>query len=159
MKLLYMTYICFILFMFFITPAALLQAASPLTVHDPWVLESPPGMKVMAAYMNLTNESEKDRIITAVSSPDFNRVEMHKTVIDNDQASMMKQESMTIKAGQDLAFQPGGHHFMLIGPKKPVTSGESVAIQLTLSSGENIDVIAPVRKFNEMQHNKGEHSH
>ncbi|UCH45653.1 MAG: copper chaperone PCu(A)C, partial [Nitrospiraceae bacterium] len=61
--------------MFFITPAALLQAASPLTVHNPWVLESPPGMKVMAAYMNLTNESEKDRIITAVSSPDFNRVE------------------------------------------------------------------------------------
>jgi len=146
---------CIVLILLFVAPATGMQAANALTVHDPWVLEAPPGMKVMAAYMTLKNNSAKDLIVTAVSSPAFNRVEMHKTVMNNDLASMIKQDTMTVKAGQDLLFKPGGNHLMLIGPKKPLKSGASVDIQLTMSNGEYTTVTAPVRKFDDMQHNRG----
>jgi len=155
----YATFYCSFFVVLFIATLSLVQADSPLDVHNPWVLEAPPGMKVMAAYMTLKNDSAKDLIITTVSSPSFNRVEMHKTVMDKDKASMIKQDTMTVKAGQDLLFKPGGSHLMLIGPKKPLKSGESIDIKLTLRNGEYIIVTAPVRKFNDMQQKKGGQSH
>lgn len=159
MKKVYATFYCSFFVVLFITTLSLVHAASPLAVQEPWVLEAPPGMKVMAAYMTLKNDSAKDLIITTVSSPSFNRVEMHKTVMDKDQASMIKQDTMIVKAGQDLLFKPGGNHFMLIGPATPLKSGDSVEIQLTMSNEEYIIVTAPVRKFNDMQQKKGGHSH
>jgi len=41
-----------------IVPVSILNAGNFLSVQDAWVLEAPPGMKVMAAYMIIKNSSE-----------------------------------------------------------------------------------------------------
>jgi len=136
--------ICILVF-----PISIVYAGDPLSVIDAWVLEAPPGMKVMAAYMTLKNISDNNYELKAVSSPEFERVEMHHTIIEHDQARMEKQNTMTVQAGNTLKFEPGGNHLMLINPKKSLRRGDDVVLSLIFNQGNKLDVIAQVRKRSE----------
>jgi len=140
-----------------IVPISFLYAGDSLSVVDAWVLEAPPGMKVMAAYMTLKNNSDKVHELKGVSSPQFERVEMHRTIIENELARMVKQDSMTVNVGEVLKFEPGGSHLMLFNPKKPLTSGDEIDLSLILENGMKIDIKAYVRKHSEMH--SMEHHH
>ncbi len=140
-----------------IIPVSVLYAGNSLSVQDVWVLEAPPGMKVMAAYMTIKNSSENSYELSAVSSVQFERVEMHRTIIENEQARMERQNRMTVNAGDTLKFEPGGSHLMLFNPEVRLKSGDEVDLSLKLNNGIIIDVKAQVRKHSEM-HSK-EHHH
>ncbi len=133
-----------------ILPISILYAGDSLSVVDAWVLEAPPGMKVMAAYMTLKNNSDNVHELKGVSSPEFERVEMHRTIIENELASMVKQDSMTVNAGEVLKFEPGGSHLMLINPKKILKSGYEIDLTLILKNEKKLNTKAHVRKHSEM---------
>ncbi len=133
-----------------ILPISILYAGDSLSVVDAWVLEAPPGMKVMAAYMTLKNHSDNEHELKGVSSPEFERVEMHRTIIENELARMVKQDSMTVNAGEVLKFEPGGSHLMLINPKKILKSGDEIDLTLILENEKKLNTKAHVRKHSEM---------
>ena len=130
-----------------LVPISILYAGDPLTILDAWVLEAPPGMKIMAAYMNLQNNSEIAHELIGISSPQFERVEMHRTIIENEQAHMEKQDIMKVKAGDTLKFEPGGSHLMLFNPKMNLIRGDEIDLSLILKSGSKLHVKAQVRKL------------
>ncbi len=140
-----------------VVPVSTLYAGDSLLVQDAWVLEAPPGMKVMAAYMTIKNSSENSYELSGVSSAQFERVEMHRTIIENEQAQMKRQNRMTVNAGDTLKFEPGGSHLMLFNPEVRLKSGDEVDLSLKLNNGIILDVKAQVRKHSEM-HSK-EHHH
>ena len=140
-----------------IVPISILYAGDSLSVVDAWVLEAPPGMKVMAAYMTLKNNSENVHELKGVSSPQFERVEMHRTIIENEQAHMVKQDSMTVNVGEALKFEPGGSHLMLINPKKILKSGDEIDLSLILENGKKLNIKAHVRKHSEMNSMENHH--
>jgi len=140
-----------------IVPVSNLNAGNLLSVQDAWVLEAPPGMKVMAAYMIIKNSSENSYELSSISSAQFEKVEMHRTIIENEQARMEKQNRMTVNAGDTLKFEPGGSHLMLFNPEVRLKSGDEVDLSLKLNNGIILDVKAKVRNHSEM-HSK-EHYH
>lgn len=83
-----------------------------------WVHLGPPNTRVMAAYGELVNTGKRDIVLTGISNSDFDKVELHETVIKNGVGAMIPQNDLVIKAGESLLFEPGKRHIMLITPLK-----------------------------------------
>ncbi len=133
--------------------------ADDIMVHDPWVLAAPPNAKVIAAYMVIKNKSEDLRILKAVSSSRFKRVEMHKTEMHDGMMTMIYQKQMIVPAGGTLTLKPMGHHLMLINPVSVPKEGEQVNLKLHFDNGNIINIVAPVRKRRITHEHQGHDKH
>ena len=120
--------------------------ASGISVTDPWIREAPAVAGVLAAFMTISNNTKHTVQINSASGADFTMIEIHRTMLHEDMAQMIKQSSLRIEAGESLVLKPGGYHLMLMKPKRPLRAGDKVNLQLHFASGETIDVIAEVRK-------------
>lgn len=134
-----------------------------LEVHEPWVREAPPVVKVLAGYFTLHNHTDKTHTVLSVSSPQFNRVEIHHTQLKNDTARMLPVPKIKISPLGKVVFEPGGLHLMLIKPEKIYRSGDNIHLTLHLSDKSTFDFTAPVKKSHGMEdhssHNMGQNSH
>lgn len=120
----------------------LARAELPL-ITDARVPATPPGATVAAGYLTLTNSADEPLILRGASSTSVPTVELHRTQISNDVASMKKQRDVTIPPGKTLAFDHGGYHLMLMGLEKPLSVGEVIDLTLDTSAGE-VDLSMPV---------------
>src|SRR5690242_1630014 len=100
-----------------------------------WVRPAPPGVTVLAGYLTLENLTDAPLQLTAVSSPDFDSVEMHQTVEKDGVASMQPVDAVTIPAHGKTEFLPGGYHLMLMQPKRDLGIGSMVTLRLSFSDG------------------------
>lgn len=129
------------------------HAADSLNIINPWLPETPPGARVMAGFMEIHNPGNKNLEITAVSSPDFNSVEMHLSKDVDGVAKMLQQKILSIPAKGKLVLKAGSFHLMLMQPKKRLVEGDKTALTFTLSDGEIMSFNAPVKK-NKMKKHK-----
>jgi len=127
------------------TPAATAKT-STLQYEDAWIREAPPGMQMMAGYVTIQNNSEKDVVILSAASEAFMDIEMHKTEVTDSTARMIEQENLPIPAGSSLELSPGGYHLMLMMPSTPLKMGDKVKIGFTLEGGSTNNVEFEVRK-------------
>lgn len=140
------------------TPALAQQPG--LHITDPWVREAPPAARVLAAYMVIMNNGAADVAITAASSPQFGRIELHSTRMENGMARMVKEEQIVVPAGGSVSLKPGGMHMMLFDPSEAISAGKQVMITLQTATGDSIMVHAEVRKGDAMgQGMNNMHSH
>lgn len=99
---------------------ALMSACSiervPLAATDVLVTKPRPGMQMTAAYLTLSNNTTQEITITHVSSPEFELVEMHESVLEDGMARMYQLGKLTILAGTSVHFEPGGKQLMLMRP-------------------------------------------
>ncbi len=123
-------------------------ASSTLSITRAWSPEAPPVVKVLAAYMILENTSTDDVKITAIHSPDFNKVEIHHMESKNGMMHMQKQDQLNIPAGKVVSLQPGELHIMLMGPHKVFRDGDTFKLTLELDNGRQQTIKVPVRKRN-----------
>ena len=65
----------------------------------------PPGVPMTAGYFLISNNTNKDIILTGVRSSSFKSIEMHNTIKDGDVMKMVKQESILISANSKLEFK------------------------------------------------------
>jgi len=94
-------------------------------IKDPWVLAAPPNVKVLAAYLEIINNGGKPRILINVSSPAFDQVGIHRSVMHENMAHMEHLKELTIPPHASVTLKPGGLHFMLMDAKKPLRVGDS----------------------------------
>lgn len=128
-----------------------------IQIQDPWVQAAPPNVKVLAAYLEIKNNGEKPRILTNVSSPVFDEVGIHQSVMHGDMVHMEHLKELTIPPHASVVLKPGGMHFMLTDAKKPLQIGDQVPMTLTFQSGEKIVVTAIVRSG--QMEDMGDHQH
>jgi copper(I)-binding protein len=114
-------------------------------ILDPWVLAAPPSVKTLAAYLEIKNYGGNPRILTNVSSPAFDQVSIHRSVMHGNMVHMEHLKELTIPPRASVALKPGGLHLMLMDAKKPLKIGDQVPMTLTFQSGEKIEVTAVVR--------------
>jgi copper(I)-binding protein len=119
-------------------------AAAGLVVESPWVAEAPPTARVLAGYMRITNPGEAPVTVTAVSSPDFDSAELHRTVLEDGVASMQPVAQLEIPASGSITLEPGGLHLMLFNPRQPLQAGDTVTLILSHSDGACVTLSAPV---------------
>ncbi|HEY9201058.1 MAG TPA: copper chaperone PCu(A)C [Gammaproteobacteria bacterium] len=110
------------------------MAADALSFSQATVPQAPPGAQVMASFMQIANNSDQDIDIIAVSSPQFESVEMHLSKDVDGIARMLPQHKLSINAGQTLILKPGSYHLMLIKPLKALSDGDTVELNFSLSS-------------------------
>jgi len=134
-----------------------------LEVHNAWVREAPPSAKVLATYMSLHNHTDKTHTILSVTSPQFARIEIHRTEMKDGMARMLPVSRIMISSHGKVLFEPGGLHLMLIKPKNKYKSGDKIQLRLHLSDKSTFDFTAPVKKShgteNDSKHNMNHDSH
>lgn len=126
-----------------------LAAAAGLVLHDPWVREAPPMASMLAGYVTIENTGAKAEAIVSASSPAFGDVEIHRTIIKDGMARMIKQDRLVIPAHGKMVLAPGGYHLMMMMPKRPLHAGDTVEVTLSLENGQKITTTMPVRKAND----------
>lgn len=125
-------------------PAA--AADEAFVVRNAWVREAPPGAEVLAAYFEIENRTAAGRQLIAASSQDAERIEIHSVTLDKGVARMSPIPSLALPARGVVALKPGGYHLMLYKPRRALTDGMTVAIELRFDSGAPLAVQAPVRR-------------
>ena len=122
--------------------AACSNDGPPLVASDVVVRQPMPGMQMTAGYLVLQNNSDEDIAIDRVASPQFGKVEMQETVIEDRIAKMSALAEIVVLAGSAVEFQPGGKHLMLMRPGDnldPVTlefySGGAIVLTVSVSAG------------------------
>ena len=75
------------------------------------------------------------------------KAEIHEIKTENEIIKMKKKENFLIKSKQQVFFQPGGTHLMLMGLKKKLDDGSSFEVDFSLNDGSKKKV--PVMVLNE----------
>lgn len=117
-----------------------------LHIHDPWIRETPPNAKVLAAYMVIENHTNKSFTIISASSVVFKKIEIHQSSVSDGMMRMEEKPTLTIKAKQKIRLEPGGIHLMLFNPRKALRQGDTVEIFFQLKSGDELKANAKVKK-------------
>lgn len=129
---------------FFASTGGVRADSNRLSVTDAWVRLAPPALKTHGGYLTIRNEgAEPDELISA-SSDHYGEVQMHVSRMEGGIATMEQLASVEIPAGGKVAFQPGGLHLMLVGPRKPLELDAMVPVRLRFRSGATLDVQAKV---------------
>jgi len=104
----------------------------------------------MAAYLTLQNPSLSTYTLTGLSSPDFKRIEMHRTEQHDGMSKMLPVPQVMLSSKGHIVFQPGGMHLMLINPKKRLRAGDKITLTLFFSDAHStkssLEISLPVKK-------------
>lgn len=136
-------FVCLVLAL---TLVAAASEAAGVSVRDAWVRETPPGMPMMAGYMELRNNTSQPQVLVAASSSGFETVMIHRTIVKDGMAGMVHTSQIELKPSARLIFTPGGYHLMLMNPKRTLRAGDRVDIDLEFRSGLRLPVSFEVRK-------------
>ena len=93
------------------------------------------GSRSGVAYMTIRNNGAEPVTIQSARSPQFARVEMHRTVIEDGVSKMRPLRTVTVPAGESLRFEQGGRHFMMMGAESETGPGSPVTIEISHSNG------------------------
>jgi len=118
--------------------------AADIEVSDAWSRPTPPGAEVGVAYFKITNHGKGDRLVAA-SSPVAKRADLHISQMESGVMKMRHLDSVEVKAGSPIAFEPNGRHVMLNGLKKPLKQGETFPLVLKFANGGAVEVQVSVR--------------
>ena len=97
-----------------------------------------PGNTVTSGYTKITNNTDVTISIDSITSPDFETVEIHETIIVNGIARMIEIEQLIIPANSDVVLKRGGKHFMFFDPTKNINIGQNIKLNIKLSNNENL---------------------
>lgn len=131
--------------------------AHHITINNARIHEGPPAQTILGGYMSINNQGADDEQIQSISSELFERIEIHKTIIQNGLAKMEMQKELTINKNAVLQLKPGGQHLMLINPLRRIKAGDSIILQFTLQDGSEFEAVFPVIKANSAEHHHSHH--
>ena len=99
----------------------------PLVASDIEVTKPLPGRHMSAGFLVLTNNTGEDILISSVTSPQFESVEIHETTIEDGVARMREIEELRVPANGSVTLERGGKHLMLMRARNVQ---DSVTLQL-----------------------------
>ena len=109
-----------------------------LVISNAWIRLMPPVTNSTAAYFTLENQSDKAIEIVAISTVIAKNSTMHDTVVENDMATMVALEVLSIASESKVVFAPGGKHLMIMGLTEPLTKNKDVNLHFELKNGQKI---------------------
>ena len=114
-------------------------------MRHPWARATPPGAKVVGAFMEIRNSSrQRDRLLSA-ATPVAARVEMHVTEREGEVLRMRQVRNFDVPAASRLELKPGAHHLMLVDPLRPLKKGERFPLTLRFERAGEIEVSVEVQ--------------
>jgi len=132
-------------------------ADDKLEIDDAWIAEAPPVSEVMAAYMEIENETRQDRQAVSMQCNEFERAEFHRTVEKEGMARMEHQQVLNIAANSELELEPGGYHIMLFKPARPFVAGDKTNCSMKFDDGTTINFDLEIKKSSAEDHSQHHH--
>ena len=117
---------------------------APLVAADVEISPARPGTSMRAAYLTLQNNTGTPIQITSAASPDFDRVEFHESIVENDIARMRPVAVLIIEPNAELVLERGGLHLMLMRPADGAATRER--IRLDFFDGDRLVISVSVRQ-------------
>ena len=114
-------------------------AVASLKIEQAWSLALPPVSKNGAAYLDIVNHGEKDRLLGA-SAEIADEVQIHIIETIDGQMKMQHLHSVEISKHGSLHFQPGAMHLMLLGLKQPLEAGKEYPLILEFEEAGLVEV-------------------
>jgi copper(I)-binding protein len=125
---------------------SLVYGAESARVTDAWIEEGPPGVPVLAGYVLIQNPTAQTARVVKVASPRAERIEIHRTDITENTATMTRVSVLPIPPGGEIRFSPNGYHLMIFGVQEPPGPGEKVPLSFEFDGGSTVAVDAIVRR-------------
>lgn len=116
-----------------------LAAEGAVTVSDAWARPTIP-TRPGAGYFTLANTGDSPVVLTGASAGGAETVDMHTTVEKNGVVNMLRLESLEIAPGEEVVFEPGGHHLMFTGLAEPLAEGSEFTATLTFEEAGDVEV-------------------
>ena len=114
--------------------------AGDLTVIHPWSRATPGAMRIGAGYMKITNAGEAADHLLQASSDIAERVELHRSTLEDGIAKMRPLDRIEIPARGTAELMPGGVHMMLVNLSKPLKAGDRFGATLTFERAGPVSV-------------------
>lgn len=111
------------------------QTKDSLQFYDAWIPLAPPKAKIMAGYLTIENPTRNTIEILDVSSPDFANVMIHETIIKDGISHMKMRDKLLLSPGEEVVFERGGLHLMLMYKKRVFKEGDTVKLNFSTSKG------------------------
>lgn len=103
------------------------------------------GADSSAVYMTIANTGDGKDTLIGISSDVAGVVQMHRTAIKNNVASMSEIKSVDIPAHGELRFDPGSYHVELANVRRTLAPGDMIDLTLTFKNAGPVQVRAEVR--------------
>lgn len=113
--------------------------AGTVTIRQPWSRPAQAGMNGVG-FFTLANGGKAPVVLKGVESPAAGKVEIHQSAMNGAVMTMRRQDTVTIPAGGQVAFAPGGYHLMLLGLKSAQAVGQKVPVTLVFDNGRKAQV-------------------
>lgn len=117
------------------------------------------GQMMSAGYLTLRNPTSRVETVVAASSPAAEAVEVHLASMTGGVMRMRKVGSLSIPAGGEVRFQPGGYHLMINNPRSRLVAGTTFPLDLHMASGRKIRVMMRVAPLGGDESKGGKHEH
>jgi uncharacterized protein YcnI len=119
-----------------------------LLIDAAWSRATPGGVTVGAGYFRIKNLGTQPDVLTGISSPVAESVEIHEmTMTDGIMRMRQLADGLEIKAGETTELAPGGMHLMFMGLKAPLKEGERFFATLKFKNAASVEVefaVAPI---------------
>ena len=117
------------------------EPKAPLVASDIVVTASMPGGSMSAGYISLRNNTDIEIRISKITSPAFEKIEIHESTLEDGIAKMRRIEALSIPPNSSVTLENGGKHLMLM---RPTTSAEVVSLSFYSDDTVILSVIAPI---------------
>ncbi len=123
----------FLFFIFFYCSAH--SENQNLVFHGAYTFETYPGQKACAVYVSIFNNTKKKFTINSLESDIAGKAEIHEVILKDDIVSMKRVEKLIISSKEQVYFQPGGNHIMLMNLKRELVDGSYFFINFKMDDG------------------------
>ena len=109
-----------------------------INIDGAWTRPTKAGM-MSAAYFKLENYGSVPDSLIRVSSNASRDVQIHLSYMNDGIMVMEEQPFVAIQPAEQISFEPGGYHIMIIQPTMDLSEGDSINLLLYFNSGMIID--------------------
>ena len=114
-----------------------------LHAFEAWTRPTPQG-ELAAVYLLIHNDSSQDDALLGASTEAARVVEMHQNMIMGEGASestmMMPVDRVALPAGQEVVFEPGGLHLMLVDLTNELNAGDRFTLMLHFENTADVEI-------------------
>lgn len=122
------------------------EVESSIEINNAWIRPAPPTADALAGYMSISNKGAQAIKVVSATSPMFEEVMIHSTVVQDGIASMQHIGHIEIEPESTVELAPMGTHLMLIEPETPLELNSIVPITLELSNGDTVQHLFEVKQ-------------
>lgn len=123
-----------------------------IDVSNQYARETIPGTTISSAYMNITNNQDKDIKLTSITSNVSTQIELHEHLMSDSMMQMQQVESIIVRAKGTRVLQPHGYHVMIFNLQQPLVADSEFLMTLHFDNGVDKQIKVPVTGIKQKSH-------